>query len=369
MRITVASHFQRLKIEDIRRETADCISIAFQVPAGLKEEFRYFQGQNITVRTYIGGEEVRRSYSICSSPLDNELRIAVKKVPGGRFSTFANDQLEIGQELEVLPPTGKFYTELRPDNRKRYLAFAAGSGITPVLSLIKTTLAVEPASHFTLVYGNRYRPSIIFREQLDALKNRYMDRLSLHHILSGEELDIPLYQGRIDASKCGQLCTRIIDLSSTDEVYLCGPEKMIFSVRDWLEQQGVEKKKIHFELFHPLDASGTTTAERTAPSNDMGVDAADRQSQVTVRLDGVNHVFSLPFDGASILDAALYEGVDLPFACKGGVCCTCRARLTEGKVEMDLNYALEADELAAGFILACQSHPRSPKVVVDFDSK
>jgi len=371
MRITVATHFQRLKIEDVRRETADCVSIAFQIPAGLKDAFRYHQGQNITVRTYIGDQEVRRSYSICSSPLDDELRIAVKKVAGGQFSTYANEQLQPGQELEVLPPTGKFYTELRPDNRKRYLAFAAGSGITPVLSLIKTTLAMEPGSQFTLVYGNRHRPSIIFRDQLEDLKNRYMDRLSLHHILSREETDIPLYQGRIDALKCEELCSRVIDLSTTDEIYLCGPETMIFSIREWLGQQGIENKKIHFELFHPLDAGRAATAlsDRPARAKEAGAEGADRISQVTVKLDGINHVFTLPFDGASVLDAALYEGVDLPFACKGGVCCTCRARLTEGQVEMDLNYALEADELSAGFILTCQSHPRSPKIVVDFDSK
>jgi len=367
----LASHFQRLKIEDIRRETADCVSIAFTIPAGLEEAFRYHQGQNITVRTYIGGEEVRRSYSICSSPLDNELRIAVKKVAGGRFSTYANEQLQTGHELEVLPPTGKFYTELKPDNHKRYLAFAAGSGITPVLSLVKTTLAVEPASHFTLVYGNRHRPSIIFREQLEALKNRYMHRLSIHHILSREEMDIPLYQGRIDEAKCRELCNTVIDLSSTDEIYLCGPEEMIFSIKDWLERQGFGNRKIHFELFHPLDngKTGITPATGQPSGKDTTAKAAESTSQVTVRLDGINHVFTLPFEGASILDAALYEGVDLPFACKGGVCCTCRARLTEGRVEMDLNYALEADELAAGFILTCQSHPRSPKVVVDFDSK
>ena len=366
----MASHFHKLKIDDVRRETADCVSIAFHIPEELKESFRYFQGQNVTIRTYIDGAEVRRSYSICSSPLDDELRIAVKKVTGGQFSTFANENLQPGHELEVLPPSGKFYTELSPDHHKRYLAFAAGSGITPVISLIKTTLAVEPHSHFTLVYGNRHRPSIIFREELEALKNCHMHRLALHHILSREELDIPLNQGHIDAEKCGELCPGLIDLSSTDEVYLCGPEQMIFTVKNWLEQQGVEKKKIHFELFHPLDnAKSTAESREPQPSTDNGVVATEKTSQVTVRLDGINHVFSLPFEGASILDAALYEGVDLPFACKGGVCCTCRARLTEGQVEMDLNYALEADELAAGFILTCQSHPRSPKVVVDFDSK
>ena len=364
----MSSHFVSLTIEDVRRETADCVSIAFAIPPEWQEAFRFHQGQNITVRTTMGSTEIRRSYSICSSPLDKELRIAVKKVAGGLFSTFANEQLRPGQTLEVLPPTGKFYTELQPQNRKRYLAFVAGSGITPVLSLIKTTLATEPASHFTLVYGNRHRPSIIFREELEALKNRYLNQLSLHHILSREEMDIPLYQGRIDIQKCEALTTRLIDLSSMDEIFLCGPGEMIFSLRDWLEKKDIDKKKIHFELFHPLESGAAIPAtqqkvERTAS------DAGDRVSQVTIRLDGINHNFKLAYDEESVLEAALFQGVDLPFACKGGVCCTCRAKLVEGQVEMDVNYALEADELAAGFILTCQSHPRSKKVVIDFDAK
>ena len=368
------SHFIALTIEDVRRETADCVSIAFAIPAGLKQVFAYRQGQNITVRAVLGGAEVRRSYSICSSPLDNELRIAVKQVPGGLFSTYVNEQVQPGQVLEVLPPSGKFYTELKPGNRKRYLAFVAGSGITPVLGLIKTTLAIEPDSVFTLVYGNRYRPDIIFREELEALKNRYMSRLSLHHILSREQMEISLQQGRIDVLKCEALCSRLIDLGSTDEIYICGPGEMIFSIKEWLEQQGVERKKIHFELFHPVDKrGGAVEGQRAEPDKGQvgsrGGGPEEKTSEVTVRLDGVNHVFELAYEGPSVLDAALEEGADLPFACKGGVCCTCRARLTEGKVEMDLNYALEADELAAGFVLTCQSHPRSKKVFIDFDSK
>ena len=361
------SHFHKLTIEDIRHETADCVSIAFTVPPHLKEAFEYRQGQNITVRTWIGGQEVRRSYSICSSPLENELRIAVKQVPGGLFSTFANEQLRAGQELEVLPPSGKFYTELKAENRKNYLAFAAGSGITPVISLIKTTLAIEPESHFTLVYGNRHRPSIIFREQLEALKNRYVHRLAVHHVLSREQMDIPLNQGRIDVVKCTEFCPGLIDLSAVDEIFLCGPQEMIFTVSEWLQQQGSPKKNIHFELFHTLDnppvVAGKTRAATTAGERASG------SSEVTLRLDGISHVFRLPYDGESVLNAALLEGVDLPYACKGGVCCTCRAKLLEGEVEMDVNYALEADELAAGFILTCQSHPKTEKVVIDFDSK
>src|ERR1700754_2002621 len=367
----MASHFRTLQIEDVRRETEACVSIAFTVPPEFREEFRFVQGQNVTVRLRIAGEEVRRSYSICSSPLDDELRIAIKKVPSGLFSTYANEQLQKGHQLEVLPPTGKFYTELRAENRKHYLAFAAGSGITPVLSLIKTTLAVEPDSHFTLVYGNRNRLSILFREELEALKNRYMNRLSLHHILSREQMDVPLNQGRIDAEKCAALCSRLIDLSSMDEVYLCGPGEMTFAVREWLEQQGLDRKKIHFELFHTQTGEPVTGGRRKVAESGVGESGRSgvAVSRVTVRLDGVSHEFDLPYDGESVLDAALMQGADLPFACKGGVCCTCRAKLVEGEVEMEVNYALEADELAAGFILTCQSHPRTEKVVIDFDSK
>ncbi|HET6254438.1 MAG TPA: 1,2-phenylacetyl-CoA epoxidase subunit PaaE [Puia sp.] len=365
--LVMATHFRTLKIGDVRRETAECISVAFTVPEAFREEFQFFQGQNITLRVRMGEEEVRRSYSICSSPLEGELRVAIKKVEGGRFSTWANERLAPGHELEVLPPSGRFYTELGPGNRKRYLAFAAGSGITPVISLIKTTLAVEPESSFTLVYGNRNRLSILFREELEALKNRYIDRFSLYHILSREEMDIPLYRGRIDTEKCAELCGKLIELSAMDEVFLCGPEQMIFSVKDWLEGQGVERRKIHFELFHTLDGGGAV--RRSVVAEGGATVRHGEVSRVTVRLDGMSHTFDLPFEGASVLETALMEGVDLPFACKGGVCSTCRARLLEGKVEMDANYALEADELAAGFILTCQSHPRSGRVVIDFDSK
>ena len=315
----------------------------------------------------MGDKEVRRSYSICSSPLESGLRIAIKKVPGGVFSTWANEQLAPGHEIEVLPPSGRFNTELRPGNRKHYLALAAGSGITPVLSLIKTTLAVEPESHFTLIYGNRNRLSIVFREELEALKNRYIERFSLYHILSREDMEIPLYQGRIDVAKCAQLFRRLIDLRSVDEVFLCGPEQMIFSVKDWLERQGVERRKIHFELFHTVDGA-PSILRPPVPEARTSMPQA-QVSQVTIRLDGMSHSFNLPFEGPPVLEAALIEGVDLPFACKGGVCSTCRAKLLEGKVEMDNNYALEADELEAGYILTCQSHPRSEKVVIDFDSK
>ena len=369
----MASHFQSLQVEDIRRETADCVSISFSIPPELRSAFQFRQGQNITIRSLVEGKEIRRSYSICSSPLEDELRIAVKKVPGGLFSTYANDQLHKGAVLEVLPPTGKFYTELNAGQQKNYLAFAAGSGITPILSLIKTTLATEPHSHFTLVYGNRNRSSIIFRDQLESLKNRYMQRMALHHILSREKMDTLLNQGRITSQKCGELCGRLIDLPAMDEIFLCGPGEMIFAVKEWLEQKGTDPQKIHFELFNPVEKGTDDLPAKRQGRKDEGLGEAaalrGKTSKVTVKLDGISYDFDLPYDGEAILDAALEQGADLPFACKGGVCCTCRARLMEGKVEMEVNYALEKDEMAAGFILTCQSHPRTERVIVDFDSK
>jgi ring-1,2-phenylacetyl-CoA epoxidase subunit PaaE len=372
----VASHFRKLSVKDIRHETSDCVSISFSIPPEWQDEFRYRQGQNITLRSRIGGEEIRRSYSICSGPQENELRIAVKKVPGGRFSLFANERLRKGEELEVLPPTGSFYTELNPSHQKNYLAFAAGSGITPVISIIKATLATEPGSHFTLVYGNRHRSSIIFKEELEALKDRYMDRFVLHHILSREKTDAFLNYGRINVEKCGELAKKLIRLPQSDEIFICGPGEMIFTLKDWLEKEGIDRKKIHFELFSTPEKGEDGVGRDAIGEGGKAGDAmanvdpqAGKTSKVTIRLDGISFDFDLPFDGQPILDAALHEGADLPFACKGGVCSTCRARLTEGKVEMEVNYALETEELAAGFILTCQSHPRSERVIVDFDAK
>jgi len=354
--------FEELIIRDVRRETPDCVSIAFDVPDHLRQAFAFTQGQNVTVRARLGGDEVRRSYSICSSPAENELRIAVKQVPEGVFSTHANQLLKIGDRLEVLPPSGRFFTQLHPDAHKQYVAFAAGSGITPILSIIKTTLETEPGSQFTLVYGNKGRGSILFKETLEALKNRYIQRFRVIHILSREKTDIPLFQGRIDTGKCALLAGTLIDLDATDEFFICGPESMIFSVRDFLESRGVQSRKVHFELF-------TTPGQKTSAGTAVATAATGPTSHVHLRLDGLTFDFDLPYEGASILDAALAEGADLPFACKGGVCCTCRARLVSGEIVMDANYALEPDELAAGYILTCQAHPRSGEVSVDFDSK
>jgi ring-1,2-phenylacetyl-CoA epoxidase subunit PaaE len=357
-------HFHSLKIKEVRRETDQCVSVAFDIREALKPVFDFQQGQSLTMRTFLNGEEVRRTYSLCSSPLENAWRVAIKKVEGGLFSSFANENLRKGDELEVMPPVGKFYTELNPDNKKNYLAFAAGSGITPVISLIKTTLATELKSEFTLVFGNRHRHSIIFFEELEGLKNKYMDRFNLVHILSRERTETALNSGRIDMEKLKQL-EQLIDYKVIDEFFICGPEAMIFCVKDFLENFGIDKKKIHFELFTTPGEKGSTVQKKVSPVIDSGP-----KSHITIKLDGRSFDFDLSFKSETvILDAALQQGADLPFACKGGVCCTCKARLLEGEVMMDVHWGLEEEEIEKGYILTCQSHPRTEKVVVDFDIK
>jgi ring-1,2-phenylacetyl-CoA epoxidase subunit PaaE len=357
-------HFHPLTISDIHTETRDCVSIAFEVPDELKEIYRFREGQTVTLRTHINEQEIRRSYSICSAPLDNELRIAVKAVAGGIFSNYANSQLKKGDQIDVLPPTGKFYTNLDPDTAKEYIAFAAGSGITPIISIIKTILATEPQSRFTLIYGNRNRASIIFREQLEGLKNMYIDRFRLIHILSREKTDAIINQGRIDGEKCETLGKSLLKWNQTDTFFLCGPADMIFSIRDFLEAKGVPSDAIHFELFSTPGQSARSVTMPESTSLEAGPVAS-----VTIKMDGRSLEIPVPYHGTAILDAALLAGADLPYACKGGVCCTCRAKLLEGTVEMDSNYALEPEELKAGYILTCQSHPRSQRLLIDFDQK
>lgn len=354
----MAIHLHPLKVCDIRRETADCVSVAFEIPAELKTTFQYKQGQNIAIKSHV--DDVRRSYSICTSPLDNELRVAIKCVPGGVFSSFANESLRIGDTLEVMPPTGSFYCEVSESNQKHYVFFAAGSGITPVISLIKTILAVEKHSHVTLVYGNKTSSSIIFKEQLEALKDQYLQRLSVIHVFSREKTDAEINYGRIDRQKLSALAT-LIPFNRVDEFFICGPEDMIFTLKEALAEHGVEVEKIHFELFT------TPTKKNTAILDSVPEETADGAA-LTVKIDGLAYELSLPYNEKSILDAGLDEGIDLPYACKGGVCCSCRAKLLEGEVEMEVNYGLEDEEILDGYILTCQSHPRTPVVVVDFDA-
>ena len=355
----MAVHFHTLQIKDIIKETSDAVSISFDLPPEIAEKFAYKEGQNLTLRTTINGEDIRRSYSICKAPHENCLQVAVKQVPGGVFSTYAYASLKPGDPLEVLPPTGKFTVKNTSGN---FLAIAAGSGITPVISIIKHILFTDDRSSVTLLYGNKNRGSIIFFEAIEALKNIYMERFQCIHILSRERTDVDLQYGRIDTEKLKQL-EPVINFESMTEVILCGPEEMIFTSRDFLLEKGLQEENIHFELF-------TTPGMVKKQANiEEQVEATGPQSKISLKLDGRTMEFDLARKSLSILDAALQQGADLPYACKGGVCSTCRARVIEGKVEMDVNYALEKDELEQGFVLTCQSHPVTEKVTIDFDTR
>ena len=356
-------HFHSLKVRKVEKETEDCVSIEFEIPEDLKEAFQFKQGQNLTIKKVLNGEELRRSYSICTSPFENKLRVAVKKAEGGVFSTWANEELNEGELLEVLPPTGKFYTELNPSQKKNYVAFAAGSGITPILSIIKTTLVTEPESTFTLVYGNRTKSSIIFKEDLEALKDKFIDRFRVYHILSRELTEALINNGRIDVDKLALLFSKVIDQKRCDDFFICGPEEMIFCIKGYLEGRGISSNKIHFELF-TVPGEKKSEAQTTKLETEEGP-----RAKVSVKLDGVVFDFDLNYESESILDAALKQGADLPYACKGGVCTTCKAKLIEGEITMDVNWGLEPDEVARGFILTCQSHPKTDKVVIDFDER
>lgn len=351
--------FHSLTIKDVRRETEDTVSIEFEIPDNLVSEFQYESGQYLTLKADINGEEVRRSYSLCSAPHENEWRVAVKQVPEGKFSTYANNKLTAGMQLDVMTPTGNFKLSTNPGNSKSYVLFAAGSGITPILSIAKSALKNEPNSDVTLIYGNRGFSTIIFREEIEALKNEYMDRLRVLHVLSRESIGNDLQKGRIDRGKASEVYRSFIKTDNIDAVYVCGPEEMIMSVKESSIDHGVAEDKIHFELFTSPTAN---QAKIAMPTNSPKI-----ESNVTIILDGDELDINLESTGQNILDAAQEAGADLPFACKGGVCCTCKAKILEGSASMDVNYALEPDEVEAGFILTCQSHPTSDKLVISFD--
>lgn len=352
--------FHPLKVSDIKRETSDCVSVAFEIPTNLEKDFHFIQGQYLTFKKEIGGEEVRRSYSICSSPLDGELRVAIKEVPEGRFSTFANRELKVGDLLESMTPRGNFYRPLEENKKAEYVAFASGSGITPVMSILKTTLQREPNSRFILFYGNRSSHSIIFRDQLDDLKNEFMGRLEVHHVLSREDQGTDLLKGRLDGDKCEGFAKSFFDPKEVEVFYICGPGEMIGNLSEKLKELGVPKERVIFELFSTPGA-----AKIEGKTNSKKKDKLT--SEVTVILDAEETHFTIGADGKSILDAALDAGADVPFACKGAVCCTCRAKVLEGDVEMAMNYALEDEEVEEGYVLSCQSHPRSARVIISYD--
>ena len=354
------SKFHSIKILDIHRETKDCSVITFEIPEGLKNDFKYTQGQHLTLKATIDGQEARRSYSLCSSPTEHKWQVAVKKINGGLFSSFVNDNLKSGDYLDIMPPNGVFFTEVSSSNSKNYIAFAAGSGITPILSIIKTHLALEPNSTFKLFYLNRTVKSIIFKEEIELLKNRYLGRFEIFHFLTKEHRNIELLNGRFTKEKLQILTDKIIDVPSTDECFICGPEEMIFFIRDELVAAGVPKEKVHFELF----TTGNSDEDKQRINKIL--EHKVEGTEVTILDGGKEFHFTMEDDFDNILDGALAAGADLPFACKGGVCSTCRCKVIEGTVEMKVNYALDENEVAKNYILSCQAVPTSKKVVVDF---
>ncbi|KWV59603.1 phenylacetic acid degradation protein [Rhizobium altiplani] len=356
------ARFHSLQVTDVKRETRDAVVVTLAPLDEDRGAFDFTQGQYLTFRRQFDGEELRRSYSICAGRDEGILRVGIKRVDGGCFSTWANEELKIGDTMEAMPPMGAFFTAIEPEISKSYIGFAAGSGITPVLSIIKTTLAREPHSRFTLVYANRQISSIMFREELDDLKNSYLGRLSILHVLESEAQDIDLFTGRIDTEKCAALFRHWIDLKSVDTAFICGPEPMMLTIAAALRDHGMREEQIKFELFASSQPGRARRKSESAALADR-----DAACEATVTLDGATRVFKMPKQGQTLLEAALENNMDAPYACKAGVCSTCRARVIEGETEMEVNHALEDYEVRQGYVLTCQCYPLSDRVVVSYD--
>ena len=355
-------HFHPLRVKSVRPDTDEAVIVSFDVPDDLSEAFRFTQGQHLTLRNTVEGSDERRSYSICSGVADGELRVGIRKVPGGRFSTWIHESLKAGDTIQVMAPEGRFFVPLDPKAERHYLGIAGGSGITPILSIMKTVLAAEPGSRFTLIYGNRKLRSTMFVEELEDLKNRYLARLTLHHVFSQESTELPLYGGRIGREKIGEFLATLVDPASIDHAFVCGPHGVNDEAEAALLAAGVPAERIHIERFGIPDASGAKAVQPVREG-----DAAD--ARVTIIRDGVQTVIDFHAEQGNVLDAAAAAGLEVPFSCKSGVCCTCRARLLEGEVRMERNFALEQHEVAAGFVLTCQAHPLTDKVVLSFDER
>jgi len=357
----VAEHFYKLRVAEIVPETEDANSIRFEVPQGLEEAFRFKAGQHLTLRIEVDGEEVRRNYSLCTAPADGDLMVTVKQISGGVFSNWVADKLKPGDELDVMPPHGSFTTEFDGDAGRHYVAFAGGSGITPVMSLIKTSLSLEPESRFTLFYGNRDASSIIFLEALSALKDRYMGRFELYHFLSDEEGDVELFNGMLDRGTCDDAIENLVaDPAAVAAWFICGPGPMMDAAEGALLDKDVARERIHIERF----TAGRPSAALAAQMAALQEEAAGLTLSVT--LDGRTR--KIEFSEANILDSAREAGMPAPFACKAGVCATCRAKVVKGKVEMAARYGLTDEEIAAGYVLTCQSVPVGEGVAVDYDA-
>jgi len=355
------AEFHNLKVADIYKETEDTSVVTFDVPPNLQEQFKFRQGQHLTLKANINDEDVRRSYSLCSGPSEGRWQVAVKQIPDGKFSTYVNEHLKTGDAVNVMAPSGNFGVKVNPTVAKNYLFFAAGSGITPVLSMLKAHLQAEPNATCKLFYVNKTAKSIIFKEELEQLRNKFFGKLEIYYFLTKERRDIELFNGRFDDEKMQVLTKTFIDIPDTNEVFLCGPEKMVNYVSEYLINAGLPKELVHFELFVTgLSEEDIKRAERLAQQNVEG-------TEITIVDGGKEFLFTMTKEYDNILDAALGAGADLPFACKGGVCSTCKCEVKEGNVEMKINYALDEKEVSQNLVLSCQAVPTTDKVVVDFD--
>ena len=355
----MAQHFHRIPVAAVTPEADDAVAVRLEVPPELKAAFAFKPGQHLTLRRVLNGVDERRSYSLCSGVLDDQWRLGIRTVPGGAFSTWANESLRAGEELECMTPDGSFSPALDAAHAKHYLLIAAGSGITPLLSIARSVLSVEPQSQVTLLYGNRRFSSVMFREDLEDLKNTYLQRFSLHHVFSREPQEIALANGRLDADKLRDFLSVLIPAPTLDDVFLCGPNAMLDALVPVLREAGIAEDAIHVERF----------GVDVVPATERAPAAQGPEARVTVIADGVTRELRLATDGVSILDAARDAGLDLPFSCKSGVCSTCRARLQDGTVQMTRNFALMQSDLDAGFVLTCQAHPTSEAVTISFDDR
>lgn len=353
--------FHPLRVKSVAADTDEAVIVSFDVPPELAETFRFQQGQHLTVRETLAGTDQRRSYSICAGVDDGELRIGVRKVPGGAFSTWLNEVLQPGHTLQVMPPEGRFFVSLDAGAARHYLGIAGGSGITPILSIMKSVLAAEPDARFTLIYGNRRQKSTMFKEELEDLKNRYLTRLTLHMVFSQESTDVPLYNGRLDRATLGRFFATLVDTSRIDHAFICGPHGVNDEAEAALLEAGVMAERIHVERFGvPLESTGAARPVR---------EHAAAEASIVIIRDGVRRELDFRSEHGNILDAAADAGLEVPFSCRSGVCCTCRAKLIEGEVRMERNFALEKHEVAAGFVLTCQAYPLTPRVVLSFDDR
>mgnify|MGYP001822192151 CR=1 FL=1 len=356
--------FHLLKVAAKQQEGRDAIRVALDVPENLRPEFDFQPGQHLPIQVVVDGKRVRRTYSICSEPGHWPLEIGIRVQPGGRFSEYVSRSLQVGDVLDVMPPTGRFHAGVDPSASKYYLGFAAGSGITPILSIATAILNQEKDSRFALFYGNRRQDSTMFIEDLYALKNQFPDRLQLHFVFSREDQEFAIAAGRLDAEKVVELYERFCSGDRVDEAFVCGPDSMIDTVSAALRELGLEDDAIHAERF---GAPRKTPAEPAVTDDDAAATPTENVTTVTVIMDGHKKSFAMARDADNIVDAAAEHGVELPYSCKGGVCATCRTHVREGAVQMDTNYGLEPWEVEAGFILACQSRPRTDEILLDYD--